>query len=142
VNQKPGCIQTGALALILIAAVACATVARPSSAFRSVADATVPGGPHLTIVEDPKYEAWYRELEQCSGLKGDFHGLTIYESKDKYRLARTFDGYWEPNSVVVRNRWDKMAVQHEMMHDLTGSNKHPARYFQGRCGDLMRGEVI
>lgn len=104
------------------------------------------GTPHVTPILDAehitKYKSWYVEVEQCSGLSGDFNTLNFYTTTDHLRLNRTFDGYWEPGSIVVRHTWEEEAVKHEMMHDLLHTNQHPREYFKGKCGDLMRGEVI
>lgn len=126
--------------LLVVALLGCAT-APQAQQLASAPTARVAETPSVSIIEDPKYEQWYHELEKCSGLKGDFNRLTIYETHDRLHLGRTFDGYWEPGSIVVRHRWEKVAVQHEMMHDLTNSNRHPRSYFKGACGDLMRGEL-
>jgi hypothetical protein len=100
--------------------------------------------PNVTPIVDAehmaKYASWYSEVEKCSGLQGDFQALNFYTTTDHLHLNRTFDGYWEPGSIVVRHVWEEEAVKHEMMHDLLHTNKHPREFFQDKCGDLMRGE--
>ena len=105
--------------------------------------ATLVQSPHVARFtdRDSTYLQWYRELERCSGIKGDFYRITFYTTTDHLRLGHTFDGYWEPGSIVLRKPWEREAVLHEMMHDLLQTNQHPRQFFNGRCGDLTRGEV-
>lgn len=86
-SARKGPLMPLLLLVTLVLGSACASLAQSVPA---------PERPNVSIVEDPRYEVWYHELEKCSGLKGDFHRLTIYETHDRLRLGRTFDGYWEP----------------------------------------------
>lgn len=96
------------------------------------------------VDRDRDYSALYHELEVCSGITGDFKRVTFYVSTEHLHNGRTFDGYYEPESrsIVLRKPYEREAIAHEIMHDLTGSSKHPAKYFNGQCGDLTRGEVF
>lgn len=96
------------------------------------------------VDRDREYAVLYHELEQCSGIQGDFRRVTFYVSTEHTHNGRTFDGYYEleSRSIVLRKPYEREAVAHEIMHNLTGSNTHPAKYFNGVCGDLTRGEVF
>lgn len=96
------------------------------------------------INRDSQYRKWYRELEECSGLHGDYDRLTFYTTTDHLHNGHTFDAYWEreSGSIVLRKPWERESVMHEMMHDLTQSTRHDPTYFNGRCGNLTRGEAI
>jgi hypothetical protein len=107
--------------------------------------ASVPqGGLNVTPVtnRDSQYAVWYHEVEQCSGKKGDFQSVTFYVTTDHLHLGHTFDGYWEPGSIVLRRPWEEESAKHEMMHDVLKTTQHPREYFNGKCGDLTRGEAI
>lgn len=86
------------------------------------------------------YREWYREVESCSGLRGDFdkiHWQHSYNIKDGRVL---YAGYWYPkHTITIRDDYalDERVVKHEAMHDLTQSGSHPALYFKELCGDLM-----
>ena len=96
-----------------------------------------------TLFPPDEYATWYRELELCSGLKGDFGGIAFYTTTANEHQGHHFDGYWQAGGIVLNRHklGDKELILHEMMHDLTRSGAHPREYFKGKCGDLSLGDV-
>jgi len=93
-----------------------------------------------TVLDPPpsEYAAWWRELEGCSGLNGDFWRLTFLQVVEPVLIdGREFpcgDGYfcngmWEsPHDISIAPRYvnDERLVKHEMLHDLVRTPGHPA----------------
>lgn len=86
------------------------------------------------------YRVWYAEMEACSGLKGDYDRLRIASAKSIRMDGTEYTGYWLPSHTILL-RTDRLdydrAVKHEFMHDLLQVKGHPAKYFNGVCGDLI-----
>lgn len=104
---------------------------------------TVPAAPsHLDA--PPIYAEWYHQLEQCSGLKGDYKALDFYAAGSSFHNGHHFNGYWELGSIVIMPAKlnDRATVMHEMMHDLTKSTAHRRQNFRGVCGDISTGETL
>jgi hypothetical protein len=86
-------------------------------------------------VEPKDALTWYRELEECSGLHGDFYAINWIVTDD---IPTGYYGWWNPpHTIRLRPSADEHKTKHEMMHDLLGRGDHPPRYFDGVCGDLL-----
>lgn len=85
----------------------------------------------------------WNELEACSGLRGNFDAVRWLVEPNGIRV----DGAWRGgawiadwNAIVLAppNQTDPFIIRHEEMHALLhGGSDHPAKYFNGACGDLM-----
>lgn len=83
-------------------------------------------------------------LEACSGLRGDFTTLHFFTAPSLVTDGRDTNGLWLGgfNWIVVIDRLknEPRVWKHEMMHALLGGGSdHPAKYFNGVCGNLMAG---
>lgn len=96
------------------------------------------------LTAPPIYAEWYRQLEQCSGIKGDFKAVDFYVATNTFHNGHHFNGYWQLGSIVLApNKLnDRAIVQHEMMHDITQSPVHKRTFFKGVCGDISTGEEL
>lgn len=90
-----------------------------------------------------EYRGWWREVEQCSGLKGDFDRVTwlvvpnVTTLMDGVPLAgRT---YLNQHTTVMAGSYllRGMAVRHEMLHHLHGVRSHDELYFVTKCGSIV-----
>lgn len=117
--------------LLIVLLTACATLNQPPA---QPTPLTAPG----------IYASWYHQLEQCSGIKGDFKAVDFYVAQVNFHNGHHFNGYWEPGSIVLvaAKLNDRATVMHEMMHDITRSPVHKRRYFAQVCGDISTGEVL
>jgi hypothetical protein len=90
---------------------------------------TAPDG--ATVLRPPSYYAqWYASMEQCSGLRADYRGLTWAVRDSTVHMS---DGLNEYGAYDTRQRliWvvatpqrplDSVIVTHEMLHDLLWQN--------------------
>lgn len=101
------------------------------------ADEDTPGLVRTVLDPPPEYIVWWRELETCSGLKGDFWRISFLEVVDPVLVdGRQFpcgggqlcNGMWEaPHDISLAPRYvnHERLVKHEMLHDLVRSPGHP-----------------
>ena len=90
-----------------------------------------------------QYRVWWAELEECSGLRGDFDAVSFYirPRTEEFTVdGANYWGYWTPgsNSITLAERWamTEKLVKHEEMHALLQDVAHPVAYFDGACGNL------
>jgi len=87
---------------------------------------------------------WWRQVEECSGMRGDLSKINFYIVPD----ATTFQ--WESRAVIglwmERDRRIVLAadfafrernVRHEMLHALIRLPGHPREFFLQRCGGIV-----
>lgn len=98
-----------------------------------------------------QYAVWYRELEVCTGLKGDFSKLVFFTADDIQGAmpagAAYIIGYWWWGELYYRTetlnslggRALERFIKHEMIHDLAWRGAHvlwhDPRYFSAKCVD-------
>ncbi len=97
----------------------------------------------VRVEPSAQYIAWWNELEVCSGLSGDVHGVAFYVVPNDSTIrvgSESYWGYWIKNGdrIVLAGAWaeSEKLVKHEEMHALLQSALHPPAYFNGPCGDL------
>lgn len=97
----------------------------------------------VKIEPGAQYITWWNELEVCSGLTGNVHGVAFYVVPNDSTIrvgSESYWGYWikEGNRIVLAGVWadSEKLVKHEEMHALLQSALHPPAYFNGPCGDL------
>lgn len=80
-------------------------------------------------------------LEQCSGIDGDFSKVQFFTATSITYGDGYARGLWEPKGnriyILATETANVPLVKHEMMHALLQANGHPARFFNGVCGDLI-----
>jgi len=106
--------------------------------------ATAPPANARLLAPLPSYQAWWSEVEACSGLTGDEQRVAWYEvpadpDDGGFYCAdgpdHTCAGEWaEPHSIYFAGPStsfpkgyfsDEWTVKHEMLHDLVGRPGHP-----------------
>jgi len=93
-----------------------------------------------------EYRQWWGELEACSGLQGNIDNVRFYSvpSLSGGVVGRIWYGGSPLIEIVSVNpqAWTHVgwAVKHEMMHALLNRSGHPVEYFDGRCGNLTKGD--
>lgn len=94
----------------------------------------------------PQYAAWYAEVEQCSGVKGDFHTLNVFASDQIYFRGEDLNGLWSPIDNMIVLRRDRVlseeSFKHEVLHSLLKTTAHPRKYFSQVCGNLSSGATL
>lgn len=87
---------------------------------------------------------WWRQVEECSGLRGDLRRIRFYIVPDRATFlweGREVIGLWmERGSRIVlaaEFAFRERNVRHEMLHALTRINGHPREYFVTRCGAIV-----
>lgn len=98
--------------------------------------------PQWTPLAAPaSFREWYKEIEACSGIRGDFDAIRFYTMKDITVDGVPYNGYWNEvgNTIVLRTDMLERprVVKHEEMHALLRTTKHPTEFFNGVCGDLL-----
>lgn len=82
----------------------------------------------------PVFAEYWREIETCSGLSGDWRRVEWYVVPAGQIVwdGTHYSGVWQPPhtiyiSDVVLEHLDRYAttVKHEMLHDLRGRGGHP-----------------
>ena len=70
-----------------------------------------------------QYVAWWSELETCSGLSGDIHGVAFYVVPNDSTIqvgSESYWGYWikDGNRIVLAgaHAYSEKLVKHEEMH--------------------------
>ena len=76
------------------------------------------------------YEYMWKEMEQCSGLRGDYHKLEWFRTEDGALGDKVVGRWYSPHSIILTDfavSYDAtVIIQHEMLHDLRQSGGHPA----------------
>lgn len=81
------------------------------------------------LVPAAEYQQWYREMEQCSGRRGEYDRIVWYTVPDG-KLGEQIMARWDaPHTIqltefVVRVTLAR-TIKHEMLHDLLQSGEHP-----------------
>jgi hypothetical protein len=100
-------------------------------------------GRRLAVLD--QYSQWWRELEGCSGLRGNLSAVAFYsvESIPGQAIGRyQLKGGKQTIELVFLFLNDEPIVKHEMMHALLYNvGGHPSEYFNGKCGDLRNGNT-
>lgn len=126
-------LPSAVLVIACLAAPACAPPTAP-----------LPAGAVRYAPNPEQVAIWWREVEDCSGLKGDLSRINFYLVPD----AATFEwdgreviGLWmeRDNRIVLAGdfAFRDRNVRHEMLHALTRIPGHPVEYFVHRCGTLV-----
>jgi hypothetical protein len=104
-----------------------------------------PNEPYLvrTVLHPPpEYRVWWRELEACSGVDGDFGRVTFLEvvrpllvngSQFPCGGGAVCNGMWEtPHDISIAPGYlnNERLVKHEMLHDLIRTPGHPPVFEQ------------
>ena len=132
-------VRSAAGVLPFLAILACADVHLFSPEFVAGAEPFEP---------PPFYVDLWRDVELCSGRRGDMRRVTWYRVpwavSFEYKASEYNDFWWADHTVVLAGfRTDQAdLVRHEMLHDLLGTGNHPSFYFEGRCGHLLDPEPI
>jgi hypothetical protein len=90
--------------------------------------------------ENPAFAQMWSEVEQCSGLRGDFSAVQFYVVPHFSSKEGVVKGQWyRPHRIVLAATWKnhEPTIKHEMMHDLLQDSGHPPHYFNGVCGNLL-----
>jgi hypothetical protein len=105
----------------------------------------VPNGAVPFAPDRQQFIAWWREVEVCSGLRGDFDSVSFYLMPGAQSFTWGGDivtGLWleAGNRIVLAEAHANRAgnVRHEMLHALLKVPGHPREYFfQGVCDALV-----
>lgn len=91
-----------------------------------------------------QYIIWWREVEACSGLRGDFDDVNFFVVPGVTAMVwgnQVVNGVWleEDNKIILAEGHvdDADTVRHEMLHALIILPGHPREYFLARCGPLV-----
>ncbi|HTA74768.1 MAG TPA: hypothetical protein VK733_10865 [Gemmatimonadaceae bacterium] len=122
-------MRRSALNLLVLAVVACRA---PTTPLPSGAERFSP---------PPVYAEWWGLTEACSGLTGDFSGVTWYRIPNSQTVpfgeGELVNGLWEGdgNRIILGgdDLEDGDLVRHEMLHALLQRGGHPRSMFIGRC---------
>ena len=122
------------------------------------------GGSYFT--PPPEYAVWWREIQDCSGLRGELSAIGFsrvpVDTLGAFRCDRMGPwtrvervhglclGAWLPPHQIwlSESAWmDRWIVQHEMLHDLIQSPEHPVEFFSrcplpGRLSDAATGNRL
>lgn len=125
--------------LLVVIAVACASqgqaVVRPTPLPERAFPVTVRG----------EYQAWWAEVEECSGKKGDFQRVKWYAVLSNGR-GFEYRGDWvaglaynDRYAIVMGMPWitSKGHVTHEMGHLIASPNGHDPEIYQRRCAHIV-----
>lgn len=87
---------------------------------------------------------WWRQVEQCSGMRGDLSRVSFYivPEVSTFRWKdREVIGLWmeEGNRIVLAGEFAfrEENVRHEMLHAITRLEGHPVKYFRDLCGTIV-----
>lgn len=121
--------------LLLLALIACV---HPTGDFAEVIQEGA------TRFQPPEsYRMEWHSMEMCSGLRGNFDLVAWYHTQHIMVRDSTFEGgYFAKHHAIVIPDYqinNKIVIDHEEMHALLrGGADHPAQYFNGSCGNLMK----
>jgi hypothetical protein len=104
----------------------------------------IPGGA-IPLIPPPRYETWWQEVEDCSGIQSSFREVSWYYVPGAATFTVGTDsnvsGYWQPyhHSITLAGGRidDPDLVRHEMLHAIVKAKGHPAEYFSQKCGALV-----
>jgi hypothetical protein len=113
------------------------------SACVTITEPLPPGAAPLTPLAE--YQAWWQDVEACSGINGDLAAVSWYEIPHvrEFTIGNNpyVAGYWQPyhHSITLAGLRinDADLVRHEMLHALLKEKGHPAEYFVQKCGSLV-----
>lgn len=89
-----------------------------------------------------KYQRWFREVERCSQIKGDFGTLKFYKVPGGFFLNEQHGyviGQWvrglakDDIYIAEQHLNNKFVIKHEMLHALLGNGNHNPIFFKERC---------
>ena len=86
-----------------------------------------------------EYAEWWRALEGCSGLRGDFATVRFVVWPDRVVIPDTrWMGYAHTDTRIIElaGRALGPTIRHEMLHML-GVGGHPEEFFVRRCGEII-----
>lgn len=99
-----------------------------------------------TVFTPPaSYRAWWAEVEQCSGRRGDYDAVTWERAESPTvhlpdgGFAKAFH-FGSNNTIVLARPYldDARIVRHEMLHALLyPTDGHPREWYVVRCGKLV-----
>lgn len=91
------------------------------------------------------YTTWWADVQHCSGLSAPFASVHYYYFPATgffYVKGDEVLGVWAQrgNRITVAEgvALDPFVVRHEMLHALLQTGQHPAAYFSGACGTLVK----
>lgn len=91
-----------------------------------------------------QFIVWWRQVEACSGLRGDYDSVAFYIVPHSYVIPWgdvSAGGLYfiDGNRIVLAGSQATSAqnVRHEMLHALLKLPGHPAAYFRGVCDSLV-----
>jgi hypothetical protein len=89
----------------------------------------------------PRYADLWREVEECSGIRGHFGRIRWWRvpgATGFWRDGQRVGGLWfRDHSIVIGELAGYHVVRHEMLHDLLSRGGHPPYYFEHLCGALL-----
>lgn len=106
----------------------------------SITDLVAPLPEDAEPYENSAFAQMWSEVEQCSGLRGDFSAVRFYVVPHFSSEQGVVKGQWyRPHRIVLAVSWKNHppTIKHEMMHDLLQDSEHPPHYFNGVCGNLL-----
>lgn len=115
-------------------------------AFTGCVEPTAPTAAHPMAHPPIQYATWWKMMETCSGIEGNFGAVTWYtvpvDSLGGFAFEGSeLDGYWRKAGdriYLAANALNRGGtVRHEMLHALLQSGGHPLEYFATRCGALV-----
>jgi hypothetical protein len=90
------------------------------------------------------YVTWWRMVETCSGLRGDFSrvGWLTAPGQPSFTIdGRPYSGFWFPsgNRILLGDGWTMNGplVRHEMLHAILRFGDHPRGWFVDKCGGVV-----
>ena len=98
------------------------------------------------ITRPAEYDAWWVEVEKCSGITGDINRVNYNlvppnDPRGFLRKGQYIDGLWLPTHMIYIGEFyqdSKLLVTHEMLHDLLQlPGQHPDEYFCGKCFNVV-----
>ena len=108
-----------------------------------------PFGPYrgsIRFSPPASYFTWWQQMEDCSGLTGDFSSITWYVLPGASRLqvngVEWYGAYYpNTNAIVLPEAFlnDSSDIRHEQLHALLRwTMGHPPEYFADKCGALVK----
>lgn len=129
-------MRTILVGMSLIAGLLIASCETP---FEPLPEGAVPYAPNPQNVA-----AWWNEVEQCSGMRGDLSRVSFYIVPEVSTFTwegRDVIGLWmeKGNRIVLAGEFAfrDLNVRHEMLHAITRLGGHPPRYFRDLCGAIV-----
>lgn len=107
-----------------------------TAATASCSDATAVTQGRVEIEPPAAYRTWWSEVEECSGLGGDFAGVRWFATF-AFVDGEGILGQWnEHREITVRSDvWlDREVIRHEVLHDLLRGDRRHRRSEWTTCG--------